>query len=108
MEVKTYTESLSLEVGLKHLWEKVRTASERITELREQSQNYRSQIEYLEQEIVRLRAELSQKDQELKQLKVSHSALTNSIGGDNILTVVEKEALKTRIRELIATINSHL
>lgn len=108
MEVKTLIENASVEVALKHLWEKIRIATELISQLREQSEQFRSQKEYLEQEIVQLRDELARKDQELKQLKVNHSALTNSIGGNNILTLEEKDALKARIKELIAKINSHL
>lgn len=108
MEVKTYTENVTIESALKHLWEKVRLATERIAQLREQNEAYRSQVEYLEKEIVRLRNESTQKEQEMKRLKADHSELTDSIGGDNILTSEEREALKSRIKELIAKINSHL
>lgn len=108
MEVKTHSDNASVEVALKHLWEKIRIATELISQLREQNELYRTQKEGFEQEVIRLRNALAQKDQELKQLKANHSALTNSIGGNNILTSEEKEALKARIKELIARINSHL
>lgn len=108
MEVKTYTETVSIESALKHLWEKVRIAAERISQLREQNETYRTHMEHLEQEIVRLRSELTQKEQEMKRLKADHSQLASSLGDNNILTPEEKESLKTRIKELIAKINSHL
>lgn len=108
MEVKTYTESVSIESALKHLWEKVRVAAERLSQLREQNETYRAQVEHLEREVVKLRSEFAQKEQENKRIKADHTQLTNSLGDNNILTPDEKEALKNRIKELIAKINSHL
>jgi len=107
-EVNKHTNSPLLETGFKQLWEKIRAATEFISQLREQSQKYQSQAERLENEVVRLRSELNQKEQELKRLKVDHAQLSGSLSDNNILTPEEKEALKSKIKDLIAKINSHL
>ena len=108
MDVKNYADSRTIESAFKQLWEKVRTAAELISQLRDENKTYKSQRENFESEINRLKAELTQKENELKRLKADHNHLSQSMGGNNILTAEEKESLKTRIKDLISKINSHL
>ena len=108
MEVKSYTESLTLESLVKQLWEKVRTAAERISQLKEENESFKTRMEHVEHELSKLHSDINQKEQEIRRLKQDHSQLTNAVGSNNVLTIEEKEALKERIKELIAKINSHL
>lgn len=108
MDVKSSTDALTLESRLKQLWEKVQAAAERISQLKDQNEKYKTQVAYLESEVLRLRSELNQKEQEIKRLKLNHSQLSESVSGNNFLSPEEMEALKSRIKDLIAKINSHL
>lgn len=107
-EVQTHGDSRLLESSFKQLWDKIRAATERISQLREMSQKYQSQVERLEGEILRMRSGMNQKEQEMKRLKLDHAELTGSLGNNDVLTLQEKEALKSKIKDLIAKINSHL
>ena len=96
------------ESGFKQLWERIRATTEFISQLRERNQKYQGQIERLESDVVRMRSELNQREQELKRLKLDHAQLSGSLRDNNVLTSEEKESLKNRIKDLIAKINSHL
>lgn len=108
MDTKSHTDSITLESELKQLWDKIRIATERISQLREQSDKYHDRVEHLEREVVRLQSELNRREKEIKQVKFDHSQLSNSLSGNNVLTPDEKEALKAKIKDFIAKINSHL
>lgn len=108
MEVKSYSDSLPLEPALKHLWERVRAVADRVSQLQEENNAFRNRVEELEREVARLHSELVQREQETKRMKQEHAHLTGPLGDNNFLKPEEREALKTRIKELIAKINSHL
>jgi len=108
MEVKSTTDSLAFEALLKQLWEKIRSASEKISELKQENEASRARMEHLEHEVDKLRSDLIRRDQEIVRLKQDHSQLSSTLSDNNVMTPDEKEALKERIRELIAKINSHL
>jgi hypothetical protein len=60
----------------------------------------------LEGNELRLKQELSGRERELERLR--QEALRLQSDGSDMLTKEEKEALKGRIKDLIAKINSHL
>lgn len=108
MEVKSHADSFALEGLLKQLWEKVRSASERISELKQENEASKARLEQLEHEVDKLRSDVGRKDQEIWRLKQDHSQLSTTLNENNILTPDEKEVLKQRIKDLISKINSHL
>jgi len=107
-EVHIQGDSRLLEASFKQLWDKIRAATELISQLREMNQKYHSQVENLEGEIIRLRSGMSQKEHDMKRLKLDHAQLSGALGNNDFLTIEEKEALKSKIKDIIAKINSHL
>ena len=103
----TMKESQPVDDALRVLWEKVKEASELIAELKHQRQQLQIHVDSLQNELTSIRSDMTEKEQEIKRLKaeVAHSTNTN---GTAAFSAEEREILKNRIRELIATINSHL
>lgn len=101
------TENRTLEASLKHLWEKARAAAEAIAQLRDENTRLRSRLGELEDETLRLKSDTIRKEQEIKRIQAEHAQLATSLNGTDTFTNEEKEALKNRIKELIAKINSH-
>jgi hypothetical protein len=107
-----------LEDLLKPVWEKVRGAIALVQALREEKSVLEVQVrelervgaerlQALERELVALRADLTAREQELKRSKTEYAQLIAS-GGRQTFSPEEREILKSRIRELIAKINSYL
>ena len=96
-----------IEDVLKAFWDKARAASELIARLREEKHILTEKQAGLESQVQKLLSEINIKDQEIKRLKAEHSELMN-LAGEETFSVQEKDALKERVRELIAKINSHL
>ena len=92
---------------LKILWERAQSISELVARLREEKRTQQERERELGQELESLRSAISSREQELKRLRSEHIQLINS-NGNNMLTQEEKENLKSKIRDLIAKINSHL
>lgn len=107
-ETPVSLDSRFLEAAFKHLWERAREAGELINQLREENRQFGERFAALEQEVSRLKVELGRKEHDLKRLQVEHAELSNSVDGNNSFSPPEREALKLKIRELIARINSHL
>ncbi|HUL44405.1 MAG TPA: hypothetical protein VLY03_08615 [Bacteroidota bacterium] len=93
--------------AVRSFWEKVRQAGEIITRLREEKRELRTQVESMDRELQSLRSELRAKEQDLKRIRSEHAQVLNS-NGHEFFSGEEREAIKTRIRELLAKINSHL
>ena len=93
--------------AVRSFWEKVRHAGEMITRLREEKRELQGHVETIDRDLQALRSELRDKEQELKQLRAEHAQILNS-NGHEFFSGEEREAIKTRIRELLAKINSHL
>lgn len=96
-----------LEEAFKKLWERITLASELIKKLQQEKNELRERIKILEDESNMLRNSIILKDQEIKRKKteITQSSQTN---GTICLTNEEKDALKSRIRDLISKINYHL
>jgi molybdenum-dependent DNA-binding transcriptional regulator ModE len=100
-------ENRLLEGVFKVVWEKTRAASELIHQLREEKRGLSQRVAELEREAERLLASASKQEMELKKLRAEHAEMMNS-ANDNVLSADEKERLKSKIRDLIAKINSYL
>lgn len=95
-----------LEETLQKLWEKARRVSDLLIHLKQENKNLRSKVSELETSGERLTSMLQQKDQEFQRVRTEFLKLQSN--GSDIFTKEEREALKTRIKELIAKINSRL
>jgi|ERR1041385_167466 peptidoglycan hydrolase CwlO-like protein len=96
-----------LEEALKAVWDKVRAAGDLIGQLREEKKSLAVRSNDLEKELLALRSELANREQELKRARAEYAQLVSS-NGHNVLSDDEKENLKNKIRDLLAKINSHL
>ena len=97
----------ALDEALKSVWDKVRMATQLISQLRDEKRIAASRTEDLERQVTSLRAEIQARDQEIKRLRAEHSQLVNA-NGQQSFSEEEKGAIKDRIRDLISKINSYL
>jgi predicted nucleic acid-binding Zn-ribbon protein len=106
-ESKTLSEQENIEIEIKRLWDKIRKASEVIFMLRDEIQTIKNQNSELQQKYEDLKTTMGSKEQEYARIRAEYTRLGSNIGGETF-SPQEKEALKNRILELIAKINSHL
>jgi DNA repair exonuclease SbcCD ATPase subunit len=106
IEVDSIRDFKGLEGIFKTLWDRVRKAAELIEHLKDENRALCSQNAQLEQQVASLKAELTEKEEALREINEQHQEVLSH--SNNLFTVEEKEAVKSRIRELIARINSHL
>jgi len=92
---------------VKSFWDRARAAATLITQLREETAGQTARLSELESQLLLLRRDLATKEQELKRLRAEHAQLL-SANGHELLSGEEREMLKSRIRDIIAKINSHL
>lgn len=97
----------AVESVIKAFWERARHAATLITQLREEKTGLSNQLLELDKQFQNLRSEFSSKETEMKRLRAEHAQLLNANGHD-LLTGEERDVLKSRIRDLIAKLNSHL
>ncbi|HZY11074.1 MAG TPA: hypothetical protein VFF29_07960 [Bacteroidota bacterium] len=96
-----------LENVFKTAWEKVRAATELINRLRNEQLQLTKRVSDLEDEVRSLHADITNKEQELKRLRLERSQMMNT-NDQTSFSEDERENLKNKIRDLIAKINSHL
>lgn len=106
-DAKVIIEKKEIEAEIKTLWEKIRKASEVIFMLRDENQQLKAEYSKLQQKYDELNHNIMAKEQELVRVRTEYSKLASSTGEDTFSST-EKEALKNRITDLIAKINSHL
>jgi len=94
----------TVEAGLKVLWDRVKRASETIGKLREEKSALAAQFERLELELSSARSELARKEELIKTLSEQSNVAERSAFGSN----GEREALASRVKELLAKLNSYL
>ena len=106
-EISVLKDVKPVEEAVRSLWDKIRTATELITRLKQERATLQHRVSALEQELSTLRAALSSKEQDLKKVRSEYS---QSLQGTNVLGASEEERdiLKSKIHDLIAKINSHL
>jgi chromosome segregation ATPase len=97
----------SLELALKTMWEKARAAADMIARLQSEKSELQITLRELERSASGLRSEMTAKDQELKRLRAEHAQLSN-LDAKNVFSEEEKEMFRTKIRDMISKINSHL
>ena len=107
IETTPVSEVSTLDEVLKQLWEKARATSTVLNQLRTENMTLNDRLLQLEREFTSLKSDISKKDYELKQMRMEYAQLTNS-AEDNVLSPEDRENLKSKIRDLIAKINSHL
>ena len=95
-----------LEEILQKLWEKARLVSESVSRLRDENSSLKKRVTELESVERKLISELQKSDLDLQ--RVRSDILKLQSNGSELYTKEEKEALKTRIKELISKINSRL
>jgi predicted nucleic acid-binding Zn-ribbon protein len=96
-----------LEDTVKTLWDKARVISNAVSRLRDEKLSLSTRLVEMEKEVSTLRSDIVSKEQELKRLK-SEQAKMMSSNSNEVFTDDERENLKSKIRELIAKINSYL
>jgi chromosome segregation ATPase len=96
-----------LDSSLRKLWEQIRSTAEVIQQLRQENRALKNQVEALGSQVVSLQREMEIKEQDMKRMKAERTQLIQA-GSNNGFTDEEKEILKSKIKELIAKINSHL
>lgn len=100
-------EARPLDEALRALWQRVRLASELISKLRQEKSDLLAKLNDFEDEVSSYRGQLSRYEDEVRRLKAEQAQYRSGDGAGNF-SPEEREALKIRIRELIAKINSHL
>ena len=106
-EITMPKDETTLDEMLKSVWDKVRLATHLISQLRDEKRVIASRAEDFEHQVTSLRAEIQTKDHEMKRLRAEHAQLVNA-NGQQSFRDEEKEAIKSRIRDLISKINSYL
>jgi len=95
-----------IESSLQGLWEKARRISDLVISLRNENQKLRTELAEIRSGEHDLHEAVRTHEDELKRAREELSKL--QANGDSIFTHEEKEALATKIRELIALIDSRL
>ena len=96
----------SLETSLQSLWEKARRVSESLLQMRESNQLLRGRVADLEHAEQQLKETLAGKEKDLERLR--HEVAKLQLNGSEAFTKEEKEALKAKIKDMIAKINARL
>jgi predicted nucleic acid-binding Zn-ribbon protein len=98
-------EENSIEGALKTLWEKTRRAGEAIARLREEKMLMQTRVGELEREVMKLRKEISQKEELVAQVKAAQFASSND---GSSFTHSQRLELINRVKELLAKIDPYL
>ena len=104
--VLTTTELQSLETGLRTLWERVRQAGGMIAQLREEKTSLKNHVQGLEAQILGLDQELLKREGQIKELVARKVVLEPKEGF--VLANGEREALTSRLKDLLARIDAYL
>jgi predicted nucleic acid-binding Zn-ribbon protein len=95
-----------VEAGLRKLWEKARRAGELIAQLRAEKADLDSKVDQMEGEITQLKEQLAMKEELVRTMSEKQS-LAEATGG-GITVDGDREALRTKVKELLARINGYL
>ena len=95
-----------LEESLQRLWEKARLVSDQLIKLKEENKELRSRIQSLEVQERQWAEKLAQRERELAEARAQ--LIQAQSNGKKLLSKEETEAIKTRLKELIAKVNSRL
>jgi hypothetical protein len=95
-----------LEESLQSLWGKARLVSEVLLRLKEENKELQSRITGLELKERRWEEELQRRERELEEVREKLAQAQSN--GNSLFSKEESEALKSRLKELIAIISSRL
>lgn len=95
----------TLEGGLKILWDRVRQAGEVISRLREERATLQSRVGELEVKVAEVERLLAQQRATIKGLE---TRLAEQPAGGGIFENGERQALATRLKDLLARIDAYL
>jgi predicted RNase H-like nuclease (RuvC/YqgF family) len=96
-------DSRHVETALKGLWEKARRAGELIAQLREENSALQSRVDALQDEVRKYQQELAAKEQMLAQASAGAEAKRGVL-----MVNGEREALATKVKDLLAKIEAYL
>lgn len=99
-------EENSIEGALKTLWERTRRAGESIARLREEKALMQTRVGELEREVMKLRKEITQKEELVEQVKAAHAVSASNDGSS--FTHTQRLELINRVKELLAKIDPYL
>jgi uncharacterized small protein (DUF1192 family) len=91
---------------LQGLWDRVRRAGDMVVQLRSQNADLAERVVFLEQELSRLKAELSTKDEQVKSLTERQDAAQSL--SDRLFSNGDRESIAARAKELLARIEGYL
>ena len=106
VEVSTIRDSKGLEGVFQTLWDRVRKAAELIDCLKEENRTLHGNSTRLEEQVAKLRRELIEKEETLRKMEEQHLQVLSH--NNNLFSEEEKQALKSRIKELLTRINTHI
>jgi predicted nucleic acid-binding Zn-ribbon protein len=95
-----------LEESLQSLWEKARLVSDQLLRLKTENKELQSRLSSLEGKERRWAEELQRREQEIQEVREQLAHAQSN--GSSLFSKEESEALKVRLKELIAKINSRL
>lgn len=105
-QITSIGDTKSLEEGLQMLWERVRLAGEAVIRLKDERESLRAHIADLEEQSRKLQAELRKKDDQLRALSAAQQQLQER--GTGFLSNGEREAMETRLRDLLSRLEAYL
>jgi peptidoglycan hydrolase CwlO-like protein len=106
IEVGRNRDSKGLEGVFRTLWDHVRKATELIEHLKDENRTLQGNNVRLEEQIAAIRTDLMEKEEALRQVKQQNLQVLNH--SDNLFSDEEKQVVKSKIKELITKIDSHL
>ncbi len=92
-----------IDAWLKGLWDRARKAAELIAQLRVEKGELQTRVASLEEELLRVKSELAEKEEVVRTLSNEKSDT-----GDSPLLNGEREQLSSRIKELLAKLNEYI
>jgi septal ring factor EnvC (AmiA/AmiB activator) len=98
----------NIESQIKSLWEKAQQAGELISRLRTEKKEIQAQNRELEQEIAKLRTEMSAREQQIQKLIAAQANAAHESKSTAILANGERDALTAKAKELLARIEAYL
>jgi chromosome segregation ATPase len=98
----------NIESQIKTLWEKAQQAGELIARLREEKSALQARSGQLEQELDRLRTEMSARDQQIQKLTAAQAFAANEPKSTAVFANGERDMLTAKVKELLARIDAYL
>jgi len=98
----------TIDSALKGLWEKARRAGELLAQIKDENRDLRTQAEELRRQLQQIQQELARKDQMIHQLSAELAGAQSESKRAVLFANGERELLATRVKDLLAKIESYL